>query len=326
MPVRVATVRAADVPATQTNFPFYVDLGRVGATALTLADAQSSRWYTDTDLVTQMAREIVSLTEGHGKYASLTSTSKIAIDYDGIRADYAVGDTYGRNAVWSDYEMVLHLESGVSDSTGNGHAQTAGSGITTGVTGKVGKGSQYSGSSSYSFVNGTFAGGTSDRTLTAWVKSDVTTGNRFAYSYGLDAAQRMMGFTSFNTTNWYSTVNSGDNDTGVAINTSVYQKLTIQYTGTQVLVHVDGVLEVTRTITINTGTGNFTIGNYPGQTGVPLDGIIDELRFRPSETSTNWETTEYNNQNDEATFWGTWTTFGGGPAAVNARRLFLMMV
>ena len=40
-----ATVNAADVPASQTDFPSYVDLSRLGIT--TLAEAQSVRVYAD---------------------------------------------------------------------------------------------------------------------------------------------------------------------------------------------------------------------------------------------------------------------------------------
>jgi len=44
--------------------------------------------------------------------------------------------------------------------------------------------------------------------------------------------------------------------------------------------------------------------------------------------SANWITTEYNNQNDEAAFWGTWTDAGGGGggAAQAARRGVIMMM
>ena len=173
MPVRVATVRAADVPATQTDFPFYVDLGRVGATALTLADAQSSRWYTDTDLVTQMAREIVSLTEGHGKYASLTSTSKIAIDYDGIRADYAVGDTFGRNNVWSAYRGIYHLD-GVTDSFGSNDLVNTNS--ITFPAGKIGNAASAGSSNTNKklSVASNLSVGSGDLTYSYWFRNDGT--------------------------------------------------------------------------------------------------------------------------------------------------------
>ena len=38
---KTATVNASDVPSTQTNFPSYVDLSRLGIT--TLAEAESVR-------------------------------------------------------------------------------------------------------------------------------------------------------------------------------------------------------------------------------------------------------------------------------------------
>jgi hypothetical protein len=308
---KVAQVNASLVPSTQTSFPSYVDLSRLGIT--TLAEAQSVRVYADSGKATEWAREIVSATEMHVKVPSLTSTVSMYVDYDGVRANYGNTDTYGRNAVWSDYEMVLHLESGVSDSTGNGHARTAGAGETTGVTGKLGKGTQYSGSSSYTFVNGTFPTGANARTLSAWIKFDITTGNRFAVSYGTDAARQMMGITNnFGGGTIGVTLNSADDNTTVSINTSAFQKVAYKYTGTEAISYVDGVLKTTRTVTANTGSGNFTIGNYPGVTSVPLDGTIDEIRVRKSVVSDDWEETEYNNQSNESSFWGTWTDAGGG--------------
>ena len=111
-----ATVNAASVPSTQTNFPAYVDLSRLGIT--TLAEAQSVRVYADSGKVTEWAREIVSATEMHVKVPSLTSTVTMYVDWDGVSADYAVTDTYGRNAVWSSYSTVIH-NGGATDSTGN---------------------------------------------------------------------------------------------------------------------------------------------------------------------------------------------------------------
>ena len=58
-----ATVRAADVLATQTNFPAYVNLTRLGITGL--AQAQSVRVYSDVGKTTELAREIVSASEMH---------------------------------------------------------------------------------------------------------------------------------------------------------------------------------------------------------------------------------------------------------------------
>jgi len=112
-----ATVNASDVPATLTNYPAYVALSRLGIT--TLAEAQSVRCYSDSAKTTELAREIVSVTEMHVKVSSLTSTFVLYVDWDGARADYAATDTYGRNAVWSDYAFVFHFENSLTNSVGN---------------------------------------------------------------------------------------------------------------------------------------------------------------------------------------------------------------
>jgi len=57
----------------------------------------------------------------------------------------------------------------------------------------------------------------------------------------------------------------------------------------------------------------------------PFDGKIGEARLKDSALSANWITTEYNNQNDEAAFWGTWTDAGGGATANNSARRMLLM-
>jgi len=348
MPVRVATVRAADVPATQTDFPFYIDLGRVGATALTLADAQSSRWYTDTDLVTEMAREIVSLTEGHGKYASLTSTSKIAIDYDGIRADYAVGATYGRNNVWSDYAFVLHMNEASGnaiDSTANGFDFTDNNTVGSGA-GKFGSGSrdfEFSNSEYLSRVdNAAYSLGDDPVTIQSWFNLESVT-NVLYYiqqkgwyiAAGVEFNQTVYTGSSpdYLRTEMYDGSFRGSSATAVTINPATWYYGVSRHDTVANRLHTrvnltdapSGVMNASR----DTDYGYY-IGVGHGGTEASkeyyMDGLIDEVRFRKTFLSDDWLTTEYNNQNDEATFWGTWTTFGGGPAAVNARRLFLMMV
>ena len=55
---------------------------------------------------------------------------------------------------------------------------------------------------------------------------------------------------------------------------------------------------------------------------------MGEVRLRDFVQTANWITTEYNNQNDEAAFWGTWTDAGGGGStpAQAARRGAVMMM
>ena len=323
MPIRVATVRAADVPATQTDFPVYVDLGRVGATALTLADANSSRWYTDTDLVTQMAREIVSLTEGHGKYGTLTSTSKVAIDYDGIRADYAVTDTFGRNNVWTGFRAVYHLNDLV-DSTGNGYTLTNNNSVTMNATGKLGGAADFtSGNTNKSLSVANDVGiSTTAYTIDLWVnKYSVTAYGQGTYTINASTNRRYYGFYEDSGGASHRFAHEGTSNTQFNVGTSwsnnTWHKLTQTFDNSSYFGYVNGALGSSRTSSGNTGgvTNTFRLGAHQGGTAVAAlfwQGLIDEARVSSNTNSANWITTEYNNQNAESTFWGTWTTFGGG--------------
>jgi len=85
------------------------------------------------------------------------------------------------------------------------------------------------------------------------------------------------------------------------------------------------------TATWGSGTQNsnhyFGIGAYGILTGFGLafDGIIDEWRYTSAVLSDNWITTEYNNQSNEASFWGSWTDAGGGGGGTTYRSTLLMM-
>ena len=344
MPIRVATVRATDVPATQTNIPVYVDLGRVGATALTLAEAQSSRWYTDTDLVTQMAREIVSLTEGHGKYASLTSTSKIAIDYDGIRADYGVGATYGRNAVWSDYRAVYHLGD-TTDSTGNGYTLTNTNSVPFTGTGKLGSDTADYGASNPNTSAGKKLLATSNlgvagnvsAVFSAWLRrhNEITLVNNneemmLAHRSNSGADRFWQAAYQFNGGAYRYLMYPGRTPFGLYLftaGTTWFKYKVVRNSTTNYQSYLGGALINTASFgTASTGQNLFGLGTEGGNFGL-WRGLFDEARVKLGTDSANWETTEYNNQNAEATFWGTWTTFGGGggPSEVARRGAVMMM-
>jgi len=337
MPIRVATVRAADVPASQTDFPIFVDLGRVGATALTLAEANSSRWYTDTDLVTQMAREIVSLTEGHGKYASLTSTSKIAIDYDGIRADYAVTDTFGRNNVWSDYRAVWHFKEASgsrNDSTANGLTLTDNNTVTT-VAGKLtGNAALFTKANSewLSITDNTNLefDAADTYSMTAWIRpaSNFNDNATICGKYNSGGGQEYINHINPDATTsvfsgWYSPIGDSSNvailsrnfASPLAVNTWAYLASTLDAIAQSATFYHNATSLGTST---TSGSSGIFAGTRPFDVGRRNDGVwyfdggIQELRLRVSLLPANWITTEYNNQNAESTFWGTWTTFSGG--------------
>ena len=342
MAFKTATVNASDVAATLTDYPAYVDLSRLGIT--TLAEAQSVRVYADEAKTTEWAREIVSVTEMHVKIPSLTSTTDIYVDYDGIRADYAVGATYGRNAVWSDYDMVLHMDdettSTITSSVDSVTFNKVSAGNPAEATGKIGN-SQYNddifagGATDYISSNDAALNsmGNGDITMQIWYKSIQS---RDGFLFNKDMGSNRIGIriisgkaetyffdgSNFPFVQGTTNVNSGD----------WHMIHAVRDAGTTNFIYVNGSSENTKTDTAAIdlrSTSRVVLYGRSIDFFDSTNGYLDEMRVRNSVLPANWITTEYNNQNDEATFWGTWTDAGGGggPTANNsARRQHLMMM
>lgn len=333
-----ATVNASSVPATQTNFPAYVDLSRIGIT--TLAEAQSVRVYSDSGKTTELAREIVSATEMHVKVPSLTSTFVLYVDYDGVRSDYAATDTYGRNNVWSGERAVYHLE-GLTDSTSTGTTLTnvntvafssskIGNGSDTGsantnkhlhsgTTELVDSTQLTSGWSARGFVTFNTLPATSDAD-SRWVfllDVLISGSTRRTVNFQYDGRTTNQGFklrvdgSSFNTYN---------SNTTTTVNTPVY--FALQYTGTNLELYINNSLVINQAHTFTTRSAT------PSSKRLQMHGVdtyaaghssskIDEFRVKNSGSNTaNWLTTEYNNLMNESTFWGTWSDVSVGGAFV----------
>ena len=327
MAFKKATVNASDVAATLSDYPSYVDLSRLGIT--TLAEAQSVRVYADEAKTTEWAREIVSATEMHVKIPSLTSTTDIYVDYDGVRADYAVGATYGRNAVWSDYVAVMHFDDATNSTGGTTPSATS---MTYGA-GKIGDAGNGAGSGYVTIADSAALTFTNGYTVQCWSFFNAlpTTLYRMIHKenaspseysmYGFDGADQKI----------LHTVNGARNAISTSTNTdvnSVWTQFHFVYDRTRARTYLNAVQEASTSYSanLNNNAGALSLfGTSAG--GAKWNGKMDEFRARAGGVSANWITTEYNNQNDEATFWGTWTDVGGGATANNsARRQHLMMM
>jgi len=331
---KTATVNATDVPSTQTNFPSYVDLDRLGIT--TLAEAESIRVYADEAKTVEWAREIVSATEMHVKVPSLTSTVDIYVDWDGVRSDYATTATYGRNNVWSDYAGVFHQDS-VVDSSGNGDG-TAVSITNNSTNGKIGDGAGFNGSGSRLDI-GTNRQTPDGYTLSSWVKTSATSNQMlfssafgsgssnfmwYLFYYNASGTMRLQGLAVDGSTNDYLTSGGG------SISFSTFTHVAVTHNLVNQKIYLNGALRDTGSTVSFSGINNIArktyIGAYSVNNGYVLNGSMDESRICTLPRSADWLETEYNNQNDEATFWGTWTDAGGAPAAQTARRGVVMMM
>lgn len=320
---KIATVNASDVPATLTNYPAYVDLSRLGIT--TLAEAQSVRVYADESKTTEWVREIVSATEMYVKIPSLTSTTSIYVDWDGSRADYAVTDTYGRNAVWSDYVSVLHMNESTGDavdSTGNGD-WIDNSSVGVGI-GKIGNARDFVRANNEHFeTTRNITGGMTALTVQYWVNPDTFANPMFIWSFerqsnANDAYNNWALFNVNGTIQYGLENNSGSRsimNSTTALSTGTWQMVHNAWDGSTLRTFLDGSAAGTTSHSA-AGYSDSTVQKFWGGNDAQslryLDGLLDECRVRLSYVGADWITTEYNNQVDEAGFWGTWATVGGG--------------
>jgi len=311
------------IVGTHSDMPLVVIPSELEIGSLTLAQAQSSRFYTDSGLVTEVAREVVGADEIHFKGSSVSSSSEFWLDEDGVRSDYAVTATYGRNAVWSDYERVYHLQEtsgAVIDSSGNDDGTN--SGATTGSTGQIGNGYDFDGTNDV--INGiasTGTVGTNDISMSAWFKGD---------SYNSGSNQRNQLIVNYGSGNSRAIVTRSDNTNDIQIDTfdgssvrshgapmsdtaSRHYFVGQTTSGNVLTSYLDGSVGSSSTYIGggNSSNGTLQIGGDANAT-YNWDGIIDEVRIRLSILSANWITTEYNNQNDNASFWVATAAGGGG--------------
>ena len=316
--------------ASHSDFPVLIQPSKMtGWEALTLAEAESIRIYTDEAKTNEVAREVVddSPDEIWVKVPTLTSSTELYVDYDGVRADYAVGATYGRNAVWGDYEFVSH-DGGGTDSTGN-HSPTAGGGVTAGgVTGKIGDATTFDGIDDH-FDLGDSVLFDEQTSFQIWIKSpsasdiqiavqtEDTFDRRFTVFLRQDFDPKIVqGFYRDQGSNADYRLNTGSSD----IFDDTWRSVAMTVDGDNgAYRYIDGSLNESVPVEDGETWGGFTpnVGTYIGAS-IEFDrryynGDYDEVRIKSAALSPNWITTEYNNQNDVASFWGTVTDAGGDP-------------
>lgn len=331
------TIDHTKVLADQTDFPVYINLADMPASFWsTVANGGGDiRCYKD-DGTTELAREVVSCDTGgdtgelHVKYTGTLSASVdtiILIDVDGIRSDYAVTATYGRNAVWSDYRAVYHLEhtsGNATDSTVSGYTLTNTTSKSY-VAGGIGKGIDF---------------GSSVRNTTELTTgSEILTSANGAMSFSVRFKQNTSVQTSGNpglfilpykTASGSSTSiipewNAGapritilrrtSSDVNARTNfgnsTSVYYHVVSVFDGSNLNGYLDGTVFTTSNLA---SSGTFNASAYPvslggSYTSNNATAIIDEVRIRLSALSSTWVSTEYNNQNSPSTFYATAEVF-----------------
>lgn len=317
-PSRVGTTSAV------TNFPVYLDLAGMPAAfwSNVKGDGGDIR-VTESDETTETAFELVwiSTSTSRGELHFLadslatTSTSTFYIYYGNPSASaYLATDTYGRNAVWTEYAAVYHLHNDpLVDSTGNGKTLTNNNSTPTTSAGHIGVAINFGTTNtnkSLSINDGLGIDG-STTTITAWYAPNSNTGtiggvaetgntgtdvyNGIFYHGGVPA--------TWNNRN-RSGVNDAFSDIAGTVGSGVFAHGAYVYDGSNLTGYRNSIAATPAAHSGN-GTSNITTRSNIGRSerfGAFFTGVIDEVRFSTSTRSLAFITTEYNNQSATSSF------------------------
>ncbi|MHA2298335.1 MAG: DUF2341 domain-containing protein, partial [Candidatus Hodarchaeales archaeon] len=315
-----------------TNFPFLINLSDADLhdTEKVQADGDDILFADDSGNKLDHEIELFDQT-GNGTHAQLVAWVEIPA-LSGT-TDTNITMFYGNNAVnsqqnpegvWSSsYTGVWHLaeQSGsASDSTSYGTEGIAAGGVTQGVTGLIGNAYDFDGNSGTTLdfgdpVDGHLDFGTGNFTISVWVYFDQNTGTFQMPLYKGGSSSGNEGYV-LEINNGLSAVfyvSDGDNDGTTAdgaasagwptviLDTWVYLVGVANRFDNNIRIYKDGALVNSESFSFvdSVDSANYLVlskSNYP------VDGIIDEPRLSTAARSTNWITTEYNNQKDPVSF------------------------
>lgn len=312
------------VPSTLTDYPMLVTLDHL-ETEVVDGGANSAdpaggdlRFSSDAAGLTPLACELVDFvadaTEGSRrcevwvKIPSVSSASDTSfyVWYNKTgETQPAVTDTYGRNAVWSDYEVVSH-DGGPTDSTGNTTPSKTGS--PTGTTGKFTSATDYGGhNDAWNYTS--IVANSSVFTMQAWNMIDaksVDSLGQALISFNKSQTERATIAADNSPDQWgaWDNTNSWNRGTS-AQETAVWRSAAAVYNGsTDNRFFYEGAREGIDATVSNTTTGKvtFVTGESWPANGEGWDGKICETRLRYSALADDWIEAEYNNQNSPSTF------------------------
>lgn len=286
------------------------------------------------DGTNQLPVEVVSLDNGARTCAIWTRK----ITYSGTGNLYVfigkagetqppVTDPFGRNAVWVDYAVVYHfseLAAPFIDSTGNGSSIDSVSDVTTNVSAQVGRGVK-SGTNPVINAPSPSTQPIDDITISAWVKIEGLAGSgpNALLGIGGGANGAQMYYRNGPDTFSVQTTTSPElrSTFTLADNSNAWAMVHGVSSSTFMGVYANGTLNASRGGTATTGLHDGTIGILSANSGEVIanspfqNTVLDEARIARTVFSADYIATEYANQSDPATFYGTpaiAATGGGG--------------
>lgn len=255
-----------------------------------------------------------------------------------------VGTDPSSYSTWnSNYEGVWHMNNDPSSSllldySGDGINGDSHGAMTTAdlVDGKIGDAIDFDGSNDYfSLTSKNFntTGEIEQMTVSAWVNTSYSAGgNHTNWSIlDFDRSEYYNLFISGNGRLCYATSRPGstfnDSYAGAVseLNDGTWHHVAAVYNGTNKLLYIDGALAFTQVSPhggLGIGTGITRYGfigdgseanSYNGsRNNIYYDGMYDEIRYTTDALSTDWISTEFNNQNSPATFYSISAEFPSG--------------
>lgn len=326
------TVNSNQVPGSGThdNIPLYLDLSILPTSFFASVKSDGSDIVvTDSDKLTKLSRELVTLDinneEGElwFKAPALSATSDHSFY---IYFDNPAASETNLSDVWSNsYSMVHHLKEnpgGVApqandSSPNNNDGTTVGSMDSSDlVTGKIGSGWEFNGSQSTDITsNSTITFGTAGKfSMQFWMK---TTNSRSIMSI-IDKRVGGEPYQGYHVYLSNGKVNVQLNDSashsygpyGGDLRNGQWHKVSVSvdYENNIMDVLVDGVIiandvDISAVANDTTNAATFRYAGHATRSDYIYVGTLDELSINASALSSDWLITEYNNQNDQNTFY-----------------------
>lgn len=323
-------IQASEVPGDLTDYIVYLDLSQLSSDWWSNVDSNGDTIrITSGDGSTEYAREIVQIdTSGQtgevhflldGTLSSTTDTD-IRVYCGGSASGYSETDTYGKHNVWpSEYKGVWHLND-FNDSTGNSNDGSGNGGVTAGdATGQLGSATNFDGSDDYIDLS-SLSSFDDKKTVSSWVNFDTVPSGDAVFVHSRDTdndrddfilyyndGTELKGILTDSNGDVYETTYSWTPNTG-----QWYYITLVGNSDIELFLDGSSVASSSSTIYNNTSFNapdGLTIGSHATIKDY-FDGSIDETRIAKTLARTsNWITTEYNNQSDPSTFFGSasWT-------------------
>ena len=318
------TATLVNPSSSLTDFTLIVDLSRMSAawwSAVDTSDGTKGRAAKDSG-PTELACDWID-------FDSVNETGLLRVKWSGTlassgtqtlriyppqaaNASVAANATYGSdNAYDSDWAAYWPLHD-ANDRTANNIDLTAQGSITVGgATGKLGAATEFDGSNDrLDYTSGNPIDG-HPAMLSAWFNQDTTNGRGLIYTDGTalngTPYRRLLSGTFPQAQEWNGTTSALGRTLLVSCTTGTWYMASGQFVSASERYGWTNKTKGSNTTTVDsTGCDRVAVGGAIWG-GSFFDGIMQHVQMHTASRPDDWIEYEYDQVNDQATFWGTWT-------------------